>query len=89
MLDKKLPLDATDGICLDLRSKEWKPLAGNTNIAYGLKFTVENLSDTLERLLPLELIFALEINAKAPVPTGRLVLPTLTLRQNKSTVTQL
>lgn len=89
MLDKKLPLDATNGICLHLQSKEWKPLAGNANIAYGLKFTVENLSDTLERLLPLELIFALEMNAKDPVPTGRLVLPTLTLRQNKATVTQL
>lgn len=88
ILNQRLPLDGSDGVSFKLQPSEWRPLAGNPSVAYGLKCTVENLADSLDRL-PLELILVLETSSTNPIATGSLTLPTLACRSMESQATEL
>ncbi len=81
LLDQILPLKGLGHITVNLHQKDWKPLQGNPAMAYGIKCTVGNLAESLDRL-QMQLILAIEPFANDGIVTGSMALPSLSLTPN-------
>ena len=81
MLDQILPLEGIVEATVNLHQKDWKPLKGNPAMAYGIKCTVGNLAESLDRL-QMQLILAVETFTNEKIVTDSITLPTLSFIPN-------